>query len=134
MGGPVPKKFVRRRNARPDWVQLPQAGRDGPTPRWPLNGRTPKGWVELWRKPQAIMWEQNGDEYLVARYLSVRNLVQNPQSMDDVNAAALGELRQMEDRLGLSPMAMKRLMWEIDATPVEEGLAEVTSIDRYASL
>lgn len=89
----------------------------------------------MWRKPQAVMWEKNGDEYLVARYLSLRNLVQNPQSLDEVNAAALSELRQMEDRLGLSPMSMKRLMWEIEEAPEESGkLAEVTSIDRYADL
>lgn len=134
MPGPAPKKYVRRRNARPDWVQLPAEGRTGPTPKWPLKGRTPAGWVDLWRTPQAVMWEQQGNELLVARYLKLRNLIQNPDSLEDVNAASWGELRQLEDRLGLSPMAMKRLMWEVEETPASKGLAEVTSIDRFADL
>lgn len=133
MPGPAPQKYVRRRNARPDWVQLPADGRDGPTPKWPLKGRTPAGWVDLWRTPQSVMWEQQGGEILVARYLKLRNLIQNPDSLEDVNAAAWGELRQLEDRLGLSPMAMRRLMWEVDE-PSETKLAEVTNIDRFASL
>lgn len=113
MPGPPPKKNARRRNARPDWVTLPAAGRKGKTPKWPLTGRAVPGWVALWRKPQAVMWERNGDEFLVARYAKVRHLVQNPDSPDEISTQALSELRQMEDRLGLSPMALKRLQWEI---------------------
>ena len=50
-------------------------------------------------------------------------------------SALLGEVRQMEDRLGLSPMALKRLMWEVsDPVGDRPGLAEVKSIDRFADL
>lgn len=126
MPGPAPKKDSerRRRNApMANTVKLPAAGRKGTTPRWPLSGRTPKGWVGLWKKPQAVMWERNGDELLVARYLKLRNMVQDPVDISDVKPTVLGELRQMEDRLGLSPMALLRLRWEI----VEEGPEVVSS-------
>jgi len=94
----------------------------------------------MWRKPQAIMWERNGDELLVARYLVLRNLVQQPNDLGELNAAAWGELRQLEDRLGLSPMALKRLQWEISENPVTkqaggESAGQVIQInDRFASL
>lgn len=113
MPGPAPQKNARRKNPRPDWVTLPKAGRKGTAPKWPLSGRAPAGWEAIWRKPQAVMWERNGDELVVARYVKLRNLIQDPESLEDVNAAAWSELRQIEDRLGLSPMALKRLQWEI---------------------
>lgn len=115
-------------------VKLPVTGRKGNTPRWPLNGRTPKGWVGLWKKPQAIMWERNGDEFLVARYLKLRNMVQDPDSIKDVKPTVLGELRQMEDRLGLSPMALLRLRWEIVEDTPEEVSAPRPKRSRRARL
>lgn len=139
MPGPPPKKNARRRNARPDWVTLPAEGRKGRAPKWPLRGRNPAGWSALWRKPQAVMWERNGDELLVARYLQISNLVQENLINGKVPTNALAEQRQLEDRLGLSPMAMKRLQWEIS-----EGASEVSKTsdsgvvieagDRFANL
>lgn len=78
-----------------------------------MGGRAPRGWADLWKKPQAVMWERSGDEIVVARYLIIRNLIQQPENADQINATALSELRQLEDRLGLSPMARHRLRWEI---------------------
>lgn len=138
MPGPAPKKHARFGTGRAGWVVLPVEGRTGHTPAWPLSGRSPAGWADLWRKPQAVMWEKNGDEFLVARYLKLRNMIQDPDTMDDVNAAALSELRQMEDRLGLSPMAMKRLQWEmadVGASAAKQVSGKVTDIsDRFKSL
>ena len=43
-------------------------------------------------------------------------------------AGLLGEVRQLEDRLGLSPMAMLRLRWQISSDEVAEKRQErVTS-------
>jgi hypothetical protein len=43
------------------------------------------------------------------------------QESGKTNAALLAEIRQMEDRLGLSPMAMKRLQWEVaDGAPPQQ--------------
>ena len=135
--GPPPKKNARRRNARPDWVTLPADGRKGRAPRWPLSGRVQRGWAELWRRPQAVMWERNGDEYLVARYLILRNAIQDELDHSVVNATAMAELRQIEDRLGLSPMAMKRLQWEIgdveQSKPEDDGVV-IDAHDRFANL
>lgn len=137
MPGPPPKRNARRRNARPDWVMLPADGRKGRAPRWPLSGRVQRGWAELWRRPQAVMWERNGDEYLVARYLVLRNAIQDELDNSVVNATAMAELRQIEDRLGLSPMAMKRLQWEIgdaeQSKPEDDGVV-IDAHDRFANL
>ena len=139
MPGPPPKKGARYGAGRSGWVQLPKSGRKRPAPEFPW-GVTPRGWDELWSLPQALMWERDNALDVVARYASLRALVQNPQSLEDVNAAALSEVRQLEDRLGLSPMAMKRMQWEIseavqddDEAPVSS--AEVVNIsDRYKAL
>jgi hypothetical protein len=135
MPGPPPKKNARRRNARPEWRQLPAAGRCGPPPAWPLGGRSSKGldalWEDLWSSPQAVAWEELAWTRLVARY--ARLLLAAERS--DATAALLGEVRQLEDRLGLSPMAMKRLQWETtdqaaEAADIGTG-ASVARMDEY---
>lgn len=135
MSGAPSQKYVRRRNARPEWEMLP-AEYDGHAPAWPL--RTDRSdseidlWESLWSKPQAKMWARGGYERVVARYVIVTVIAEDPSSP---NAALLSEVRQLEDRLGLSPMAMKRLQWEVEpAADKKTELAEVTSIDRYANL
>lgn len=135
MPGPVPNPNARRRNARPDWVSLPAAGRRGKTPKWPLGGRTPAGWVDLWKLPQAVMWERDNAVVQVATYLTVRNAAHEALRNGEPNAALLSELRQIEDRLGLSPMALKRLQWEIMEKPAESGGGKVIEAnDRFKRL
>jgi hypothetical protein len=99
---------------------LPAAGRPGKPPKWPLPGRMQAGeleaWRDAWRTPQAVQWERLGWQRLIARY--VRVLVESEQP--DANAATRGEVRQLEDRLGLSPMAMLRLRWSIVDDVAEE--------------
>ena len=132
MPGPAPNPNARRRNKRPDWLSLPADGYDGNIPTWPLSSEISFAeeelWRSLWRTPQAAAWAEGGFERVVARYVMVTCLVEL-----EPNAALLSEVRQMEDRLGLSPMAMKRLQWEVEA-PSKNTLAEVTSIDRFANL
>lgn len=83
------------------------------------------------------MWERNHDEFLVARYLILRNTIQDELDHSVVNASAMAELRQIEDRLGLSPMAMKRLQWEIgdveQSKPEDDGVV-IDAHDRFANL
>ena len=135
MPGPAPKQNVRRRNARPDWVALPAGGRVGKTPKWPLGGRVPAGWVDLWRLPQAVMWERDNAVVQVATYLTVRNAAHEALRNGEPNAALLSELRQIEDRLGLSPMALKRLQWEITEKPAEtSGGKVIEANDRFKRL
>lgn len=121
MPGPPPKPeyLRRRRNASTQVTQLPAEGRQGSSPAWPL-GRPTKAeeavWAQLWHTPQAAAWERLGWFRTVARYC--RFLVQSERK--DATAAMLAEVRQMEDRLGLTPMSLLRLRWEV----VEDELAD----------
>lgn len=116
-------------------LSLPPDGRQGDPPIWPLP--KPKAaertvWAQLWVTPQAVAWENLGWTRAVARYVRVLVEAEKP----DASAAMLGEVRQMEDRLGLSPMAMLRLRWTIgdEADPAfaavedDEDLAEVRAL------
>lgn len=126
MPGPAPKgaESTRRRNApMANTVKLPPEGRAGETPEWPLAGNAPTTWGELWQTPQAAAWERLGWTRVVARYVQILELCES----DDMTAALLSEARQMEDRLGLTPMSMLRLRWEIAADEVAEKRTERTA-------
>lgn len=120
--GPPPNPNRRRRNVGPSTTKLPAEGREGEVPPWPLpkgksaprNRREAEVWAELWRTPQAVMWERLAWTRTVARY--VRFLVQ--VEAGDVRIAS--EVRQMEDRLGLNPLALLRLRWVVDDEPAGE--------------
>lgn len=74
-------------------------------------------WAELWSTPQAAMWERLAWTREVAQY--VRWKVKG--EMGDLDAAK--EARAWSDRLGLNPLAMLRLRFEIERTDeaVERG-------------
>lgn len=104
-------------------VQLPAEGRRGKLPKWPLSKprKTELGiWKELWSTPQAEAWENLGWTRTVARYVRLLYEAEKPAAGAAVNA----EVRQLEDRLGLTPMSMKRLQWEIAADEVGEKREE----------
>lgn len=67
-------------------------------------------WAELWATPQAEMWEKLAWTREVAQY--VRWKVRG--EMGDLDAAK--EARAWSDRLGLNPLAMLRLRFEIERT------------------
>ncbi|MFL6141586.1 MAG: hypothetical protein ACJ72N_06925 [Labedaea sp.] len=71
-------------------------------------------WRELWATPQAVAWERLRWTREVAQY--VRWKVQAEQG--DLDAAK--EARQVGDRLGLTPLALLRLRWEITEDEVGE--------------
>lgn len=136
MPGPAPKPAGerRRRNApMANTVHLPSEGRTEPAPVWPTGfghgALADEIWAELWSTPQAVAWERLGYTRVVARYVGC--LVAAERDLDDIEdpklyasmlanqAKLLPEVRQLEDRLGLTPMAMLRLRWEV----VEDELA-----------
>ena len=140
MPGPPPNPNARRRNARPDWVVLPADGRQGDPPEFPL-GRPSmsvlKLWAVLWASPQAVAWEGMGEATIrtVARYAKLVLEAEKSKAQTSL----LAEVRQLEDRLGLTPMSMKRLQWQIDDRPVSTGGDEgdgatVTSMDEWIKL
>ncbi len=126
MPGPAPKPDSqrRRRNAAPPTLRLPAAGRSGSVPHWPLDGKPPPVWAKLWRQPQAVAWEKLHLQRVVARYAA---LLVRAESGDRY---AWPEVRQLEDRLGLTPMAMLRLRWEVDDAD-DDKPAAVRSLNDY---
>lgn len=124
MPGPAGNPNARRRNARVGVQMLPAEGRQGPPPAWPAMPKPSKAeadtWRYLWGLPHAAMWDKLRMHRVVARY--ARLLVAAESSADGL--AAAGECRQMEDRLGLSPKAMRGLLWDIPADEVAERRTE----------
>lgn len=125
MPGPAPKPDAqrRRRNApMANTTRLPATGRDGSPPDWPLSKATAAEsglWAELWATAQAVAWENMGWTRVVARYARLLTVA---EKRGTTGAVLLGEVRQLEDRLGLTPMAMLRLRWEVvsdEGLPVE---------------
>jgi hypothetical protein len=117
--GPAPTPHARRRNSRPGVTRLPAGGRPGKPPEWPLLTRPREQaqadaelelWRRLWALPQAIAWEHDRVHREVAMYCR-HSVVAEGDSLSAYKAAS--EARQLADRLGLTPMSLRRLMWEI---------------------
>jgi hypothetical protein len=108
-------------------MTLLPAHREGPPPRWPL-GRPSKieseTWAELWTLPQAAAWERSQSTRVVARYCQLL------LKAEFGNVLLMPEVRMLEDRLGLSPMAMLRLRWEVAADEVDEKRQTKTATPR----
>ena len=66
-------------------------------------------WATLWASPMAAAWVDADVPGLVR----LTRLVDLTARGDD-RAQVLSEIRQLEDRFGLSPLARRRLQWEID--------------------
>ena len=112
-----PKPDAVRRNARVGPVALPAGGRQGPAPAWPLTVATAaekRAWQQLWATPHAVAWERLEWTRTVARYCRVMVAAEQRGA----GAALLGQATILEDRLGLSPKAMRMLMWEVAADEV----------------
>jgi len=113
--GPAPDpNALRRDRDAGEWTVLPADGRLGVTPDWPLTEesvREAELWADLWRKPQAIMWERFGQDVEVALY--VRRLTEAELMDSRVNLSTL--VRQMADSLGLTTPGMRANRWRITA-------------------
>lgn len=113
--GPAPDPEALRRERPSDkdgWTVLPREGRTAPAPMFPLVSPTPREyemWDEVWEKPQAIMWEELGQELEVAFF--VRKLVEAEQPKASVELRK--SIRQDFDSLGLSVQGMLRNRWKI---------------------
>jgi hypothetical protein len=118
-GASYPKGDGERRNRAErqfDWSVLPMEGRDGPPPALPAwrewTSQTLAWWAELWATPQATMWDQSG------RSMHTLALLHHELMTDASNAAKVSaEMRQHEDRHGLTPKAMLQLRWRISSQP-----------------
>lgn len=132
--GPPPNPHARRRNARVAMTQLPAEGRREPAPPWPLlPGRLPPRlaewadviaahelelWEKVWATPQAVAWERLRWPQEIGLY--VRWLAR--AEFGDLEAGK--EARLLGDRLGLNPLALLRLRWEIVTDEMAERRAD----------
>src|SRR5688500_15436717 len=114
MPGPMPKRPHQRRrpNAGLGAVSLPADGPRRPIP--PLRGSstmlasTRRWWAAVWSSPMAA-------EFLDVDQFPLERLARMIDTFGrgEGTAALLGEIRQLEDRFGLGPVARRRLGWEV---------------------
>lgn len=111
-GPPPDRNAIRNGRSGADWIRLPASGRQGDPPPWPLPKKTRREgqlWAELWRRPQALMWEAKGQELQVALY--ARSLREAERAGASVASRTL--LLRQEEYLGLSEPGLARNRWVI---------------------
>jgi hypothetical protein len=105
---------LRRDRDKKDWTVLPAAGRAGPTPDWPLTRSTARErtlWERMWRRPQAIMWEQLGVFDEVALHVRTLALAERPKAPIDARRL----IAQQANSLGLTIPGLHASRWIIAA-------------------
>ena len=130
---PKPDGQRRRRNAVVPMTQLPLGGRRGAAPAWPDGIEAPDSldlWAELWATPAAAAWERLNSHHQVARYVALLGLAEKMVGDGRFQPQVFAEVRQLEDRLGLNPLAMLRLRWEVSADEVAAARAERPATSR----
>jgi hypothetical protein len=135
--GPAPDPQALRRDRKSDgeWTRLPAEGRPGDPPVWPLSEQSSREavlWEAEWRRPQAVMWERNGQQLEVALY--VRSVVDAESVKATVAARTL--VRQQMEALGLSVPGLLRNRWLIMADEIapRRSQQESTMRDRLKAL
>lgn len=118
---PKPEGMRRRRNVTTGKRTLPAAGSGREAPPLPGAGKllksTREWWATVWASPMAAAWV-DADAPALARLAGLVDRASRGQ------VGVLDEIRQLEDRFGLSPLARRRLEWEIEQTTKgEEGSA-----------
>jgi len=144
-------------------TNLPIAGRQGRAPRpprWLELGKAGTAWWRwAWKTPQACAWDP-GDEVMIARRASleddlatigrvenldavellgaaemadVRSMVQRLAALATGRLAICREIRELDDRLGLTPKGLAALRWKIVAAPepVADVDDDVAELDEY---
>lgn len=132
---PKPDHLRRNRNPTlaPGTTILDARAHAKRAPKWPLLGQSDREkelWRRVWRTPQSVMWERAGWSESVARYVrllavtELGGLLVEREVAITPSPGLLGEVRQLEDRLGLSPLAMLRLRWVIQDEEVPPAATE----------
>lgn len=118
---PNPPKIEPQRGQRGRGLTtLPAEGRKGDPPPWPVPGVVTEDerylWEQLWSSPQAVAWERMGVATCreVARYTRLLIAAEHPEA----TAAMHAQATSLADRLGLTPKAMRLLLWQVAADEV----------------
>lgn len=112
----APGERIRRNLNQPVWKKLSDNAR--PVPAWPGPADAPAEaidyWTAVWSSPMAAMYDDT-DQLTIVRASLLHAAAMSGDMMRGRAPDGLSELRQLEDRLGLSPKARRSLQWEIDS-------------------
>jgi hypothetical protein len=133
---PDPQALARNRPSdQVTWTHLP-ASREGDPPPWPLAYPTIREkalWATEWRRPQAVMWERNGQEIEVANYIRCLRRAEGHKS----TPAHWGLVVRQQTELGINIGGLLRNRWIIDppsgdaqASGAEVPVEETSARDR----
>lgn len=116
MPGPAPDPNALRRDRKDDasWLTLPATERIEPAPSWPLAEQSPREdelWAIYWRKPQARLWLQNGQQHEVAIFVRRVAEAELPEASVTLNAL----VQRLMDALLLTIPAMHKARVKIAA-------------------
>lgn len=115
---PKPASQRRRRNIAPPTTKLPATG-GREVPPFPLAEAceaTRDWWRRIWESPMAAVW-LDADIPALWRLAQLVEWVNRGTTTD---TKLLAEIRQIEDRFGLSPLARRRLQYEVDQAAAAE--------------
>ena len=128
--GPIPKPAEERvrRNKPPEKTSLEP--RRGPAPDLGFvdaSESTVEWWATVWASPMASAWLPS-DVPVLRRLAVLLEAV-----MVEPKMGLLQEIRHLEDRFGLSPLARTRLQWEPEreVSAVQPGEAARAQSDRW---
>lgn len=131
--GPAPDpNALRRDRDQKEWVHLPAEGRKGNAPEWPLSDPTLRElalWEREWKRPQAVMWESNGQENEVALYVRSLKDAENPEA----SVAARQLIKQQMEALGISIPGLRANRWIIGEPSVARANPRPSSPDRQSA-
>lgn len=144
MPGPAPKhKSLRRGRHVPrngEWVVLPDAPYEGPVPSLrglptdgPLSTFAKKAWDQWWGSPMAHQWDQ-ADHPSLLRLLLLTDTFAKAARKGATRDMPLAEIRQLEDRLGLTEAGRLKLRWLLPAEDEEQTTPKPSQSGTAASM
>lgn len=111
-----------------EWTRLPAAGRLKPAPEWPDEVDPPSEkelllWRRLWTKPQALIWEIDQCEDVVAFYVRAYLEAMRPRA----NAQARTLTKQLQDQVYLTGSSLASGRYVIEGSDEDAELARAAA-------
>lgn len=131
--GPPPDPNALRRDRPSDaeqWTTLPQSGREGEPPDFPLDRPSRREmdlWAREWKRPQAVMWERLGLELAVAMFVRDVATAEDPKASPPARALVIRHM----DALGISVAGLRSHRWRI-GEPEQQGMQTADDTRRRA--
>ena len=134
MPGPAPDPNALRRDRKDDvgWTTLPAASRAEVAPVWPLptaSERELEMWGLTWRRPQALLWSLNGQQWEVAVF--VRRSVEAEAPESPVTLGGL--VQKLADALLLTIPAMHKARVKIATDEVSAKRSKPVAVARLSA-